>query len=100
MPMPRNSTTTRTSTGRRGSISARRKPAAGKPGRQVAAEQPAQPKQAEQHTPIDVDDELYEEIELDDAGPSWQVSSEARKRVEILREERLLQQALYDTFDL
>jgi hypothetical protein len=66
----------------------------------VAAGQPAQLKQSKQHTPIDVDDELYEEIELDDAGPSWQGSSEARKRLEILREERQLQQALYDTFDL
>jgi|GEM_PF-6897623 len=51
------------------------------------------------HTPVDVDDELHEEIDLDGAGLSGQGSSEARKRIEMLREDRLLQLSLNDTFD-
>jgi uncharacterized Zn finger protein (UPF0148 family) len=106
MTMPRNSTTARTETRRTGRTPAgHRKPAAGKPGRRAAAEQPAQPKQTTQpkrQAAIEVDDEFYEEADLGDVVPAVRIvqsSSEARKRLEMLREERMLQQALSDTFD-
>ena len=81
---------------------ARRKSAAGKPAKRVIAAKPVQPKKpalAKSPEYIDIDAELAEELGLDDAGPSAPGSLEARKRIEILREERLLQQALSDTFD-
>lgn len=60
---------------------------------------PKKPAPAKSPGYIDIDDEPGEELELDDAGQSAQGALEARKRIEILREERLLQQALSDTFD-
>jgi hypothetical protein len=48
--------------------------------------------------PADLNDELYGETSRDEDA-AMPASSEARKKLEMLREERLLQQALSDTFD-
>ena len=108
--MPRSSTTApaeKRHAGRkqavvRKSAGGRRKPAAGKPAKRAIAAKPAQPKKpapAKTREYVELDDELDEELELNDAVQSAPGSLEARKRIEILREERLLQQALSDTFD-
>jgi len=107
--MPRNSTTAtaekRPAGGKLSALrkpAARRKPAVVKPARPAVTVKPARPKKpapAKSPDYIDLDDEPGEELELDDAGQSAPGSLEARKRIEILRVERLLQQALSDTFD-
>jgi len=102
--MSRSSATVRTVPRRAVRAAAgRRKPVAGKSGNRVAAvRQVPQKQQAkpEMHAPVDADEELYEEVGWDYPGESAQGSPEARRRIEMLREEHLLQMALRDTFDL
>jgi hypothetical protein len=121
MKMPRNNTTPRPVSGRAVRKSTgRRKPIVGKAGGRAAAVQQAQPqqqpeklpeKQPEQQPqqqvsptawqePLDADYELDEKAEWEDAIQAAQDASKTRQRIEMLREERLLQQALIDTFDL
>jgi len=119
--MPRNNTTSRTVPGRAVRKSTgRRKPATGTPGNRVAAPQQVQPphqagkksrKQPEQQTrqqqasstawqdPAYIDHDPDGKAEWDDAVQCAQDVSKTRQRIEMLREERLLQQALIDTFD-
>ena len=117
--MPRNNTTSHTAPNRRVRLTTgRRKSAAAKPGSRRAAIQPPQQapgkppgKQQEQQPqqqasstawqePLDDDYEPDEKAEWADAVQSAQATSKARQRIEMWREERLLQQALIDTFDL
>ena len=116
--MPRNNTTPRTvPTGTSRKSTGRRKPIVGKAGGRAASVQQVQPqqqpekepekKQPQQQTssaawqePVEDDYELDEKAEWEDAAQTAQEASKARQRIEMLREERLLQQALIDTFDL
>lgn len=119
--MPRNDTTPRAVPGCAGRKSTgRRKPIVGKAGGRAAAGQQVQPqqqpekqpeKQPEQQPqqltsstawsePVDDDYGLEEKAEWDDAVQAAQDASRTRQHIEMLREERLLQQALIDTFDL
>jgi hypothetical protein len=121
MKMPRNNTTPRTVPARTSHKSTgRRKPIVGKAGGRAAMVQQAQPqqppekppekqpeKQPQQQTssvawqdPVEDDYELDEKAEWGDATQTAQDANKARQRIEMLREERLLQQALIDTFDL
>ncbi len=81
---------------------ARRQSAAGKSGRQLAAvqEKPLkQPGQKQPGIPVADGDDWDEEAEWGDTMPPGNDSGKARQRIELLREERQLQQALLDTFD-
>ena len=116
--MPRNNTTPRTVPARatRTSAGQRNKRIVGKAGGRAAAVQQAEPpqepakqpeKQPQQQAPSAVwqepvvdDYELEEKAEWEDAIQTAQDASKTRQRIEMLREERLLQQALIDTFDL
>jgi hypothetical protein len=116
--MPRNNTTPHAVPGRASRKSTgRRKTPAGKTGSRVAAmpqqqpqqlpPQPEQQPEQEQQTaspswqePEADDYELDGKAEWDDVVQSAQDASKTRQRIEMLREERLLQQALIDTFDL
>jgi hypothetical protein len=119
MTMPRNNTTSHTVLNRRVRLSTgRHTSAAAKPGSRRAAIQPPQqapgkppgkqqaqqPRQQASSTawqePLDDDYEPDEKAEWADAVQSAQSASKVRQRIEMLREERLLQQALIDTFDL
>ncbi len=48
---------------------------------------------------VDDDDEQYAEADRDDIELPETISSKARQAIELLREERQLEQALRDTFD-
>lgn len=50
--------------------------------------------------PVDDASKLDERLEWQDTVRTAQEASKARQRIEMLREDRLLQQALIDTFDL
>lgn len=81
---------------------ARRGPAkGGARGRSVARQVKPGKKQGPQqdYDPLDVDDEWFAEADWDDTGLPGKDSHKARQRIELIREERLLQQSLRDTFD-
>jgi len=93
MPMPRNKTKRH---------HARREPVVDRSCRRLATGQEKPRKQRVQkqrNVPVGAGDEWYEEADWDDAGSSGKDSGKVRQRIESLREERQLQQALRDTFD-
>lgn len=81
---------------------ARRQAAVGRSGRRSTRlrEKPLK-QQAQKQQGVDVDDdnEWYEEPEWDYSLPPGKDSGKARQRIELLREERQLEQVLRDTFD-
>ena len=98
IPKPTNSPAKHTPARHTGRIAARCKPAAGNPDNLAATEQRAHVQHPKRRMPADLNDELYGETSRDEDA-AMPASSEARKKLEMLREERLLQQALSDTFD-
>jgi hypothetical protein len=82
--------------------SARRASVSGKSDRPPArAQKNPQPQQTQKPQPVLVDDDdaQYVEADRDDIELPETISSKARQAIELLREERQLEQALRDTFD-
>ena len=82
----------RKSTGRRKSPTGKR------PGKVQQAKLPIQPP-ANIKIPLDIDDDINEAFDPDNAMHTGQRACDALKQIEILREERLLQQILDDTYE-
>jgi hypothetical protein len=62
--------------------------------------QTAQGKQKLRNAPVRFDDEWYGDADWEDAGTRGKEAGKARQRIELIREERQLQQALRDIFDI
>ena len=80
----------------------RRRSAAGRPGWRSTKGQDNPGKiraQEPPHRPAGIQDEWYGEVDWGAAGGFDKDAARARRRIELLREERMLQQVLRDTFD-
>lgn len=80
----------------------RRKHVSDEHGRHASSEQKRLRKlqtQKNRHMPVGVGNDRYGKADWDDAWRPEKVSSKARQRIEMLREERQLKRALTDMFD-